>query len=577
MIKPLEPLILFLVFLFFVPLSAFAQNEEENFQRLARRSIDAHEAVVKKQQPDYDSVAWHGAAYIGTSSRGHILPNGFFNYKKGKLQMTGNVEMDFSQINTSRSVEGIHSNGDHQLTYTNIANRYEHEDLTFRLDYHIDKQNILSFDFFQKYHADRVGETATRHNRTKDGSENNKYEDQQRKEWKINSGSLVEYLHKFSFGGSFSARAYVKYDNTPTDKNSIVWGKEMVYDEKEEHWAHHSTDTKGQLLYHSPKWGGFNFSLREKVGFMNTRISDAISLFDYHVTQVLTSGALNYRVGRFSFVAEGGYESYHHRLETLSDNTKGDVMNTYRDFLYNLSATWKINDRNTFTASYKHSINRPTYTQLYPFVHVGSNIGSRVKGNEDLQPSVTNQIQGKYKFSVPSLTLTTSVTYQKKSKDITSIAAYDEEEQVNVKTWINDAEYNTVRGAIEGEMRAGRFSMTFGARVQRLWYDGETVSEDKAWSYSFKIRPQLKLPNDWMLSAVSLYNGRESHLHWYSNPFTYLAFRAQKQLGDWAVYGFVQDILNEKRVKSENSNNNIIVTANDYNSRSLIIGCSYRF
>ena len=576
MIKTAEALILFLSLLFFVPSSAFSQ-EEEDFQRLARRSIDNYEAEVKKQQPDYDSVAWHGAAYIGTSSRGHILPNGFFNYKRGKLQMAGNVEMDFSQINTSRSVEGIHGNGDHQLTDTKIANRYEHEDLTFRIDYHLDKQNVLSFDFFQKYYADRVGETATRHNRAKDGSENNKFEDQQRKEWKINCGSLVEYLHQFGFGGSFSARAYIKYDNTPTDINSVVWGKEMVYEEKDDHKAHHSTDTKGQLLFHSPKWGGFSFSLREKIGFMSTRISDAISLFDYHVTQVLTSGALNYNVGRFSFVAEGGYESYHHKLETLSDNTKGDVMNTYRDFLYNLSATWKINARNKFTASYKHSINRPTYTQLYPFVHVGSNIGSRVKGNEDLQPSVTNQVQGKYTFSVQSLTLSTSVTYQKKSDDITGIATYDEEEQVNVKTWINDAEYNTVRGALEGEMRAGKFGMTFGARVQRLWYDGETVSEDKAWSYSFKIRPQLKLPNEWMLSAVSLYNGRESHLHWYSNPFTYLAFRAQKQLGDWAVYGFVQDILNEDRVKSENSNNNVLVTSNDYNARALIIGCSYRF
>lgn len=569
-------LIILVSLLCLAPLIAAAQDEED-FSKLARRSIDSYEKKLEKEQAGYDSAVWHGAAYVGTSSRGHILPNGFFNYRKGKVQMKGDIEMDFSNLNTSRTEEANHDNGAYQYTSTKIANRYEHENLTFRLDYHLDKQNILAFDFFQKYRSDHVGETANLYKESKEGADGNTYEDQHRKQKDFNCGSLVEYLHNFTPGGSFSARAYIKYDNTPTDITSEVWGKELVYKESFDHRSHRSTDKKGQLIYLSPKWSGFSFGLREKVGFTNTQINDEISTFGYDVTQTLSSGDLKYALGNFSFVAQGGLETYHHKVKTHSGDNKGEINHIYRDFIYDITATWKMNAHNTLKLSYGHSIDRPTYTQLYPFVHVGSNIGSRVKGNENLQPAITNKIQGKYTYSVPTFDISTTLTYQKKSDDITSIATYDEVEQLNVKTWINDAEYNTLRTAIEGEVTSGNFNMTFGARVQRLWYDGENVSEDKAWSYSFKVRPAILLPNEWKLSAVALYNGREEHLHYYNEAYTYLALRAQKQLGDWAVYAFMQDLLNESHVKSQYSKGNSILTTNNYNTRALIIGCSYRF
>ena len=569
-------IVLALILLTSFPIKILSQNEED-FHRLARKSIESYEEKVKKEQPNYDSATWHGATYIATSSRGHILPNGFFNYKKGKIQMKGDVVMDFSDINTKRTEEGNYATGAYQFTDTKRNNKYEHEDLTFRLDYLFDKHNTLSFDFFQKYRQDNIGETATLYKRASDDNSSETYEDQQRKTKDFNCGSLVEYLHKFNVGGSFSVRAYVKYDNTPTDIESFVWGKEIVYDAKNDHQNHNSTDTKAQIIYHSPIWKNVSFSLREKIGQTDTRIADAVTTFDYDIKQSLSSGEINFKSGGYSLTLQGGYEIFRQDIKTLADNAKEDINITYRDFLYNIKGSWKINARNTLSISFEHSIDRPTYTQLYPFIHVGSNIGSRVKGNEDLQPSVSNTFQAKYTYVVPHLTLNTILTYQKRSDDITGIATYDEVEQMNVKTWINDAEYNTFKTAIEGEMRFGMFSMTMGARAQRLWYDGEHVSSDKAWSYSFKARPKFQLRNDWTVSTVVLYNGREEHLHWYNNPYTYLALRFQKQLGDWAVYAFIQDILNAHQVKNEYNKGNAILTTNNYKARALIMGCSFRF
>lgn len=560
----------------FLPASICAQ-EEEDFERLARRSIDSYESELKKIQAGYDSATWHGAAYVGVSSRGHILPNGFFNYKKGKVRMKGEVLMDFSDLVTERDEEGFYATGDHQTSSTQMAKKYEHEDLTFRLDYLLDKQNTLSFDFFQKYYSDRVGETATLYKDFANGDGTSKYEEQQRDKHDFNFGTLLEYLHNFNAGGSLSARVYMKYDNTPTDIYSEVWGNTVDLVENTDHQALRSKDTKAQLLYHSPKWNGFNFSVREKVGKMNTRISDAITMFDYDVMQTLTSGALNYKVANWTFLVEGGLETFHHDIQTLEGGAERDVDHTYYNKIYDAKATWKMNQRNSLVLSFKHDVNRPTYTQLYPYIHVGSNIGSRVIGNENLEPSTTNEVKTTYTYSIPNLKLNTILTYQKKNDEITSIAIYDEASQMNVKTWVNDADYNTLKAAVEGEVKSGIFEMTFGARVQRLWYEGEHVKSDKAWSYSFKTRPRVNLPNQWQLSAVVLYNGREEHLYWYNRAFTYFALRAQKQIGDWAVYAFMQDILNPKRVKNEFSKGNSILTSNNYNARALILGCSYRF
>lgn len=578
MANMLKSILLASAFSLFIPSMVFSQKEED-FERLARRAIDDYEKVVKAHQKDYDFAVWHGAGYIGVSSRGHILPNGFFNYKKGKVRMSGELEMDIADMTTSRSEEGNYASGDYQYMETNIQNRYEHERIDFRIDYLLDKQNTLSLDLFQKYHSDRVGETATLYKVPADPEAEAivKYEFQKRDKTDFNCGSLLEYLHDFKDGGSLSARAYVKYDNTPIDIYKEVWGQGVDYDDNTDRQSTNSKDIKGQVIYLSPKWKGFNFGVREKVGKINTGISDALTRFEYDVIQTLTSGSINYGIGNFSFVLQGGFETYNHDLETSNNTAEKAIKHTYRDWIYNAKATWKVDKRNTIVVSFDHDILRPTYTQLYPFIHVGSNIGSRVIGNENLEPAVTNEIKAKYTYKVKPLTLNTSLTYQKKMDDITSIAIYDEASKMNVKTWVNDAEYNILKAALEGEVRSGIFDMTFGARAQRLWYEGEHVKTDKAWSYSFKIRPQVHLPNEWLLSAVAQYNGREEHRYWYHEAFTYLALRAQKQIGDWAVYCFLQDILNENRVKNEYSKGNSIRTSNDFNARALVLGCSYRF
>ena len=198
-------------------------------------------------------------------------------------------------------------------------------------------------------------------------------------------------------------------------------------------------------------------------------------------------------------------------------------------------------------------------------------------GNSSLAPSKSSQVKLSYTHSGNHFTHTNSLTYKRISDDISQISSYDDASHRSVKTWINDARYSYLRYAAEGEVNYGKFSMTMGFHAQYLDYDGESVSSDNAWSYSFKARPQLQLPSEWTLATVLLYTGRETHRYYYNRSNFYWSLRAVKQIGDWAVYAFVQDILQPNREQILTNKDNYMTTVTKPNSRCLIVGCSYTF
>lgn len=556
-----------------IALGLHAQNEED-FPRLARRSMKAYESVLKKTTP-YDSVAWHGGVYVGNSSQGRVLPNGYFNFRRGKWDINGDLTLDASHIRTYTDEESAADAGAYKITNTEAKKNYEHQNFNFHADYHSTASDVVSLDVFQKFFRDRINETNMQSGHDADLEPlDMRYEEQLRSVSDFNFGVLLEHAHKFKPGGSLATRVYLKYDNKPTDVVRDTWGENTPSTSTQERQTYTSTDPKAQVVYLSPQWRGFSFGVRQKLGMMNMRIDDTASRFGYDVRESLSSMGADYKYGGLSLSVGAGYEVFHHDIK---DHASADISHTYHDWLYNASAGYAPSGHHKLTANYRHSIVRPTYTQLYPFVHIGSSIASWVVGNSALRPSSVDQWQAKYTYSITPLTLNAIVTYKVTADDITRISTYNAEADRWVKTWVNDASYHTLRMALEGEVRAGCFSMTMGAHAQWLEYSGENVTADHAWSYSFKVRPQVVLPAGWTLACVALYNGREEHLHEYNRAYTYAAFRVYKQLGAWCLYGFIQDILRADHEKVLRSESTTIVTTNDLNARALVLGCSFTF
>lgn len=558
----------------FLALAAQAQDDDE-FRRIVQRRMVTHETTVRKQQSDYGAMLWHGGAYMGVSSNGMVSPSGFFTYKKGKVEVTGSLDVDVLERTSSSDVNTEFLDGAFEETGTDIMTVAEHQNLSLRLDYTPRKSDVFTVDIFQKYNHDRVTESSIKAKADATGDYGaSEYEEQVRNVKDLNFGVLLQNMHTFSKAGSLRSRVYFKYDNKPTTVNSEIGAQhtdEMTQFEKQ---TYRSADPKIDLWYRTPVWNGWQFGVKENFALLRMSIDDTASNFDYDVEQSTTAAGFTYKGKSWSLSATGYYEYFHH---TLKNYLTPNINHTYSDWLYDASADLKVNKFHSLQLSYERTIKRPTYTQLYPFVHIGSSIGAWVVGNSALQPSDNSQLKLTHTFKDSYWRVKSSVAYKRTVDDITKVSSYDQQAQRSVKTWVNDATYNILKFAVEGEMTYGRLNMTMGVHAQHLLYEGEKVKTDRAWSWSFKARPEVTLPKDWKIATVLLYTGREMHRHYYNRSNMYVSMRASKQLGDWAIYAFLQDVFEEKRVNVLFNSANTITTTDDLNARMCIIGCSYRF
>ena len=550
-----------------------AQDTDE-FQRIAKRIMDAYD-VGEELDHKPDSSHVYGGAYLGASSNGRAMPSGYVTYLKDNLLLTSQLSVDFSELNTEKSVSTDFKTGADRLTSSNILTKYEKQDFSTRLDYQPTKGQIFTIGLLESFDHNRVSESTIRNGHEADGTEQESfYEEQRRSNRDLKLGGLLQYIRDFDEVGRLTTRLNLKYNYKPTDVESDTWAAHSDASLREQNQTLHNFDPYAMVRFQSKAWNGFKFGIEEKYTIEDMSISDTETDFDFNTYSSLTSLSANYSHAWLALDATFRYENF---INDIDDHRSGDHDKTYNDWMLSAKATMKLNAKNKFVLSFDRDIARPSYTQLYPFVHIGSSIGVIVVGNSDLGPSKNSQVKGSYTYSGKHWTLTHSLAYKRITDDISQISSYDEASQRSVKTWINDARYSYLRYAAEGEVRYGLFSMTMGFHSQRLDYAGEKVSSDRAWSYSFKARPQFELPNGWTLATVLLYTGRETHRYYYNRPTFYWSFRAVKQIGQWAMYAFVQDILQPDRKQILTNTDYDMTTVTKPNSRCLIVGCSYTF
>ena len=553
---------------------ASAQDTNE-FQRIARRIMDAYD-VGDELEHAPDSAHFYGGAYLGASSNGRAMPSGYVTYLKNKLLFTTQLAVDISELNTKKDVNTNYLTGADRLTHTDILTRYEKQDFSTRLDYSPAKGRILTFGIIESLNHRRVNENTIKSGHEADGAvQESRYEEQRRSNTDLKLGALLQYIHDFRDVGRLTTRLNIKYNYKPTDVESDTWAVQNETTLREERQTLYNFDPYAMLRFQSKAFGGFKFGLEEKYTIEDMRITDTQTKFNFNTYSLLTTLSANYSHAWLGLSTTFRYEHFINDIDDHQSTVSHD--RTYNDWMLSARATVTMNKKNKLVLSYDRDISRPTYTQLYPFVHIGSSIGVMVVGNSALEPSKSSQVKLSYTHSAKHFTHTHSLAYKRISDDISQVSSYDDASQRSVKTWINDAHYSYLRYAAEGKLSYGVFSMTMGFHAQHLNYDGESVSADKAWSYSFKARPQLELPKGWTLATVLLYTGRETHRYYYNQSNLYWSLRGVKQIGNWAVYAFVQDILQPDRKQILTNKDYDMLTVTKPNSRCLIVGCSYTF
>lgn len=552
-----------------------AQDTNE-FQRIAKRIMDAYE-VGEELEHAPDSTRLYGGAYLGAGSNGRAMPSGYVTYLRDNLLLTSQLSMDFSEVNSTKDVETDFFVGGDRTTSSDVLTKYRKHDFSTRLDYVPSKGHILTVGVLESFDHRRVNESTIRTGHDMLGNEATPaYEEQERSNRDVRLGGLMQYIREFPSGQRLTARLNLKYNYKPTDVKSETWSPSQSTVKEGMRQTLHNFDPYAMVRFQFQPWHGIKCSLQEKYTIEDMSISDSSTEFDFNTYSSLTSLSAAYAHGWFSLDATVSYENYATDITQSWLNTWSHD-HTYNDWMLTAKATAQLSEHHKLQLSYDRDIVRPTYTQLYPYEHIGSSIGVMVVGNTQLSPSKHSQVKGSYTYSGRHWTLTHSLAYKRISDDITQTSFYDNVAKRTVKTWVNDARYGYLRYAAEGEMRYGLFSMTMGFHGQYLSYEGENVSSDKAWSYSFKARPQVQLPDGWTLATVLLFTGRETHRYYYNRSNFYLSARAVKQLGDWAIYAIFQDILEPDRIQVLTNDQANTTTTTQPNTRCLIVGCSYTF
>ncbi|MBQ0049551.1 MAG: TonB-dependent receptor [Bacteroidales bacterium] len=553
----------------------FRAQDDNEFQRIASRVMSSYENGNDSVRETHNNAHFTGRTYMGASTRGNAMPSAYFTLKSNKWLFTGDLSADLGRHNTWQEIDTRSVNGTSDYTESKTEMRFEHVNASLRYDYKPRRYDIFSIGVLETFSHTNSEMNATKYAFDEaHKSLGEEYEEQLRDEKNTKVGGLLQYKRLIPAGGSFIARANIRHFTQRTLLESEEWG-EGDFDVKEHVTQRiHNFAPYIYLDYSSPTWHGFSLSANEKLSLSNLHIEDSYTQFNYDSRAALTSLSLRHRSKKLTLAASADYEHYHHLIH---DGLNDDIRRSYNDWQTNLSATYQVDKNHRLRANYRRSYQRPSYAELYPFVHIGRNIGVWVVGNPQLQPSTTHTWKLDYTYNSRHWTVTAIGEYSQKNNDITRISLYDETLHRSVKTWVNDADYHTIRLALEGEMRYGRFSMTMGAHAKYLTYNGERISGDEAWSYSFKARPQLKLHNQWTLALTALYTGKEVHRYYYERPNTYISLRAVKEFGPWGIYAFVQDIFEGDRSNVTKNTDNTILTTNHPNARSLIMGCSYTF
>ena len=560
---------------FVFPLNASAQDDDE-FSRIATRIMNSYQDENADSLKDA-SLGWHGGAYLGASTQGRTIPSASFTYKSNeKFLFTGDIAGNITEKTTGKSVATFYNNGTGKRANTDILTNGQNIDAKVRFDYAAWKGSILTFGILESYNNTKEKNSSAVAFLDGQGVEDGaKYENRTRSIHDLKMGYLLQYIQKFESGDKLTTRVNIKHNHLSANVDKSTWAMSASdYNASREHHKMNNFDPYGLMKFQSRAYGAFSWGLSEKYTINRIRTEHAADRFNFNTCSSLSSLNMQIVAGCFSFAASGDYEYFDHRS---NDFTHSEILKYYNNWMANAKASFAITGNHSIVFNFNRSVTHPEYEELDPYENIGSDITLIYMGNSDLEPSKSWLYGGGYHYKDNHLKGSISASFEHIKDDIAPVASHHPVTNQTIKTWKNDVSFGKFMFDARGEVTSGAFNMTFGARAQRLSYGSDYKSDGKLWSYSFKVRPQVELPGKWTLATSLLYQGRENHLTYYNRGYTYLSVRAVKQMGPWAIYGFVQDILERDRVQVLHDVDNTVYTYKDLNARALILGASYKF
>jgi outer membrane receptor protein involved in Fe transport len=283
------------------------------------------------------------------------------------------------------------------------------------------------------------------------------------------------------------------------------------------------------------------FSSRLETGYQiyyqdinyNFRSNDASQNNDYQYGELRNAAYVGFttNVKKFGFQATLRVENSDVRI-----NHTDSLSSNYFCFLPSANFQYKINSSQNVKLTYNRRINRPSTTNLNPFIKTGSDM-SETSGNANLKPEYRDKFQLTYTLNLGSNYISPSVYYEKITDKVDNNITQVKSPITNTLTRLSTPD-NILTGYEQGVgLNAMLWFFNVNARVYKGHYDeyktaNTFIAASDYSSFSINSYAFAPLPKKFTVFAFFGYNGVTKTAITKTYNMAFYGFGGRKELGN---------------------------------------------
>lgn len=516
--------------------------------------------IILKKNP-FDGLNGN-YSIMGGLGKGEVFRgNVNFNYRQNRVNLYGAYGYSLRAIEQVFTSSSSYGTPDDFLKTDVVSNRVpsqNNHNARLGLDYELtDKTTVgvLMAAYDNRWHMDAINDGVVRTSVADTFSTINLVEDNNWQHFQAN----VNLAHKFKNGGKLNFDVdYLFYDNeNPTDyifnfrdNNENPLSTETLFSGKVTPF----TIRVGQLDYERDLSDKFNLSFGAKMVQSDFENDVLIKENEIENTGFTSKSSLTediyaaYAQGRYQVNEKFGVQlglRYEFTDTELNDSNEGLVVDREFGKLFpTLFVDYKLNDNNQINATYSKRIDRPSFSNMAPFM-IFMDQNTLLTGNPALQPAFINSFEVNYRYKTVNL----AIQYSKEDSSIAGFQSqFDLEANRQIIMPINLKEQNLFVASLNFPVKVTdwwnmRISTMYMWKENTVVNDLGTFTLDQS-TFRANGSQNFKLPKDFNVELSGFYTSPFINGNFKIDAIWGLNFGVQKKLKNGRLSFNIQDIFN---------------------------------
>ena len=523
---------------------------------------------------------FHGEAFMYATTEMDILPSVNLSYKKDKLGIRGNFNMEYYGSASTLSSKGI-GDGFIKESKDSLGGHYCQETAKFHLKYDFSDKDVLKFWVMEnlqvvgsrEMHLNSIttdlSSTLGKGYQFVDEKSDLVLSDKNQME----AVAMAEYTHTFVQDGELTLSGSYRFNNS------------NLYDKEGRDNTRQPGSAEAEVQFKQPLFSRSAHKLTLEAGYninYNPVRATTFASKELYSSPVITA---KYEIGKWTFHAGVRYQYFG---RDYSGEGGANHSSIDRDFTSDINALWKINRNHSLRFVLTRGIIRPDGNMVYPEFVLDRRRGIWVRGNPALRNTSVNSLEMNYVFDHKLIdgyfVLNTGVGYNR-ADDLIEEKVVEPSASGPHSTGFGPLFYTTFRNSgsndiaklnVSAFLSKGVFSLSFAGNLFCNFMHRESGLDIYNY-YNINITPIFNFDRHWVLSSKIMYNSPVIKNDSMLGDCFFMQIRLHKTIGKWTIHTEISDIFDYLTRDISKVDNVYSVSEYDLYTRYFGLGFSYRF